>query len=388
MAKIKERIRNLPIMPTFVLLTVIFILVAMLIIECEKTALINAQHNIVFQYADIVEGFNAEKVWGDDTVIWFSSNDSYWLQFYELLLGILPAFTYIFCSFFAGLIFYRSKIKQPLFLLSESTKRIAENDLNFSLQYNRSDEMGKLCFAFEKMRSALEKNNREMWRQMDERKRLNASFSHDLRTPLTVLEGHLNILQKYVPEGKIGLNEAIETYTVMSEQIDRLKNYVFSMNTLQRLEDIFIDVKAVGTNEFVQTLEDTATIICEGKKLIFKSELNKPIIYIDPEIVMQVFENLLSNAVRYAETSIFVVCVQQKDVFLLSVTDDGKGFERKALNSATDPFFSTEKKDKQHFGLGLNICKILCERHNGKLSLCNNDNGGATVTASFQMEYK
>ncbi len=51
------------------------------------------------------------------------------------------------------------------------------------------------------MRSALEINNREMWRQMEDRKRLNATFSHDLRTPLTVLEGHLGILQKYTPAG-------------------------------------------------------------------------------------------------------------------------------------------------------------------------------------------
>ena len=64
--------------------------------------------------------------------------------------------------------------------LTTSANRIAENDLDFSIAYDRNDEMGLLCKAFEKMRSALEKNNREMWRQMNERKKLNAAFSHDL----------------------------------------------------------------------------------------------------------------------------------------------------------------------------------------------------------------
>lgn len=76
-------------------------------------------------------------------------------------------------------------------LLFMASDRIAANDLDFSIAYDRKDEMGLLCKAFEKMRSALANNNREMWRQMDERQKINAAFSHDLRTPLTVIEGHL-----------------------------------------------------------------------------------------------------------------------------------------------------------------------------------------------------
>ena len=98
--------------------------------------------------------------------------------------------------------------------------------------------MGLLCKAFEKMRSALESNNREMWRQMNERQKLNAAFSHDLRTPLTVMEGHLGILQKYTPQGKLSADDVMQTYAAMARQIERLKNYTSSMNTLQRLEDV------------------------------------------------------------------------------------------------------------------------------------------------------
>ena len=142
--------------------------------------------------------------------------------------------------------------------LTTSANRIAENDLDFSIAYDRNDEMGLLCKAFEKMRSALEKNNREMWRQMNERKKLNAAFSHDLRTPLTVMEGHLGILQKYTPQGKLSADDVMQTYAAMAGQIERLKNYASSMNTLQRLEDVPIVRKQLAASDFTARLNDTA----------------------------------------------------------------------------------------------------------------------------------
>ena len=216
----------------------------------------------------------------------------------------MPPVTYLICFILAGLIFYRSKIRKPLLLLSASASKIAANDLDFTIEYDRNDEMGLLCKAFEKMRSALEKNNREMWRQMNERKKLNAAFSHDLRTPLTVMEGHLGILQKYTPTGKLSAADAMQTYTVMAGQIERLKSYVASMNTLQRLEDVSIVRKQLTTSDFTATLNDTAEMVCGSKKLSISYKTAATSVCVDPEIVLQVFENLLSNAARYAKSAI------------------------------------------------------------------------------------
>ena len=102
---------------------------------------------------------------------------------------------------------------------------------------------------------------------------------------------------------------------------------------------------------------------------------------------MQTFENLLSNAVRYARSAISIQYAVEKDTFLQTITDDGTGFDDTALKSATNPFYTTEKKSDtgQHLGLGLNICKILCERHNGNIVLSNGINAGASVTVRFGM---
>ena len=64
-----------------------------------------------------------------------------------------------------------------------------------------ADELGKLCQSFETMRASLEANSRALWDAVEERKRLNAAFSHDLRTPLTVLQGYSDFLLDTLPPG-------------------------------------------------------------------------------------------------------------------------------------------------------------------------------------------
>ena len=375
MGKATRKLSDLSILSTFVLLAVVFLLPAILLVEVERTLLINAQRDIAFQYSDVVEGFNSEKVWGNHSTFLLSERDGRMMWLYEMGMWTLPPFTYLACFILAGFVFYRSKIRRPLLFLTTSANRIAEN------------EMGLLCKAFEKMRSALESNNREMWRQMNERQKLNAAFSHDLRTPLTVMEGHLGILQKYTPQGKLSADDVMQTYAAMARQIERLKNYASSMNTLQRLEDVPIVRKQLAACDFTARLNNTAKMICESKKLSISDKTAATSLCVDPEIVLQVFENLLSNAVRYAKSSISIQYTVENDTFSITVTDDGAGFDDTTLKSATNPFYTTEKKSGtgQHLGLGLNICKILCERHNGNIILSNGIEAGASVTARFRM---
>lgn len=320
MGKAKHKLRDLSILSTFVLLAIVFLVLAMLLVEIEKTLLTNTQRAIAFQYSEIVEGFNSEKVWGNQSVFPLSEHDGNTIWLCEMGIWILPPLTYLACFIVAGVVFYRTKIRKPFMILTASANRIAENDLDFSISYVGNDEMGLLCKAFEKMRSALESNNREMWRQMNERKKLNAAFSHDLRTPLTVIEGHLGILQKYTPQGKLSADDIMHTYAAMAGQIERLKNYTLSMNTLQRLEDVPIVRRQVEVNDLTVKLNDTAEMICGSKKLSVLNKITAAQINVDPEIVMQVFENLLSNANRYAKTAISIQYAVDNDTFSIIVS--------------------------------------------------------------------
>ena len=118
------------------------------------------------------------------------------------------------CTLIACLLFYRNRLKKPLAALDEASQRVLANDLNFSVGYASNDEIGRLCATYEKMRISLLDSNRELWRALEERKRLNASFSHDLRTPLTVLRGYADLLEKYVPQDKLQKEKLISTISL------------------------------------------------------------------------------------------------------------------------------------------------------------------------------
>ena len=94
-------------------------------------------------------------------------------------------------------------MKKPIEVLNAASQKIAENDLGFTVEVPCGNELGRLCGSFEKMRAALLELNREHWAQMEERRRLNAAFAHDLRTPLTVLRGRATLLEMCIRDRSI-----------------------------------------------------------------------------------------------------------------------------------------------------------------------------------------
>lgn len=293
----------------------------------------------------------------------------------------------IFCVGMAGVIFYERELKKPFGILMNASKRISENDLDFEIWCEKRNELGQLCSAFEEMRSALYESNREMWRSLEERKRLNSAFSHDLRTPLTVLKGYTDYLEKYVPEGKVSGDKMLSVLSSMSSQISRLENYTATMNSVQKLEDIAPDPCEVDTEELKENLDSAGDIICKnfgGKEFFFDFRCEKQTVFADAGLIVQVYENLVSNAARYAESKVSAVCIVYDDMLSVSVGDDGDGFSPEALRLGTKPFFRGEKDSSEHFGLGLYICRVICGKCGGSLTL-SNINGG-NVTAEFSLK--
>ena len=105
----------------------------------------------------------------------------------------------------------------------------------------------------------------------------------------------------------------------------------------------------------------------------------------DKSVFFRIFENLLQNALRYAKKQVHISILQNKNFLILTVEDDGNGFAEKDLEKAATVFYSSDKEG-QHFGIGLSICRILCEKHGGLLSISNNKNkSGACVTAKLNI---
>ncbi len=291
----------------------------------------------------------------------------------------------LFCMYIAGMIFYNTELKEPINRLLSASKKISENQLDFKIEYRKQNELGTLCTDFDEMRLALYNNNLEMWKSIEERKRVNSAFSHDLRIPLTILHGYADFLQQYVPDGKVSQEKLIDVLSIMSGQITRLEHYTARMNAVQKLEDIIPNTQEIFVEELRQNILQTGKFLCKDKKfeLVISVPDDIKTLEADPDIVMQVCENIMSNAVRYAENHVTVFVGVLDSLLSVSVYDDGKGFSDEALEKADSPFFRDEKEeDKTHFGLGLYICRILCEKCRGHLYISNGIKGGK-VTAEF-----
>ena len=260
-------------------------------------------------------------------------------------------------------------------LLHFSRKRF----LRCHTAYDNNDELGQLCASFEIMRTTLADNFSKMWRQVEERKALNAAFAHDLRTPLTVLKGYNEMLQ--ASENP----QTQETAAIMGKHISRMESYVSSMSNLRRMEDAQPEYKLIDLQTVASSLYDSAKIVCakNGKELILQNDMPVSQLSLDGAFVSQVSNNLISNAVRYARTAVTISFALRDNGLLLSVSDDGKGFDKNGLQKATSPYYTEESNHSEHFGLGLYICKLLCEHHNGYLKI-ENTASGAKVSAYFK----
>ncbi len=297
----------------------------------------------------------------------------------SLNIAIIPIVLSI--SMICCVTFFIKKLSKPIKLLTNAYHKIEANDLDFALSYPLNDEMGKLCCAFEKMKDCLAKNNEIMLRQFAEQRRLNAAFSHDLRTPLTLLKGHASTLLSFIPKGLVSQEEIMEEISVMSKNVVRLEKYVNAMTNLYRLEEIEMPRQYIQFHSLINSLNETAEALCCDKRFTITSKNDDIALFINLDTVMQIYENLLSNSIRYAKNNITIGIEIQNNDLVISVSDDGCGFKISDIEKATLPFYKSSKEiSTEHLGLGLNICKILSERHGGNIQISNNETGGACVT--------
>lgn len=306
----------------------------------------------------------------------------------SLISFILLVIFCILLSVLMSYLFFNRKLKDPIDLIVKSSDRIAHHDLDFKIYYPSDDEMGLLCDAMEKMRRALYNNNIKMWRMTEERKEVNNAFSHDLRTPITVLKGYVNYLDEYLKTEAPSKEKLAKTLRVMSKNVAKIENYVEMMNTIQKLEDTPVKKEQVSTLSFWDTIKDNGNKLSKryGKELEIQDTLSLHIntVYLDPDVVSRVMDNILINGFLYANTRVKVTAFIDTDILYIVVRDDGQGFSESDLRKVFEPFYQGENS-KGTFGMGLSICQLLCQKHNGKIILENNPIIGAKVTLSFSL---
>ncbi len=305
----------------------------------------------------------------------------------------------VWCPFFyafAGMIlticlFYGRRLRKPLFILEKSVERIGGGDLNFRVSYESRDELGRLCDSVEAMRLELIRGKEEMWNLIERQKELNAAFAHDLRTPLTVLRGYTDFLARYIPEGKISSKKLESTLGLMAEHLKRLEDYSRTMKGIRSIEEVPFAPERVSLAGVGKKIAEVVFALNQIRDVeIIYEECSADVqISADDSMIMEVLENMLSNAIRFAREKIQVLSDYDgtEGVLFLTVRDDGPGFSEDRLINAMKPYCREygEEEEDEHFGIGLHICRELCRKHGGTLNVANSIQGGAAVTASFKV---
>ena len=157
------------------------------------------------------------------------------------------------------------------------------------------------------------------------------------------------------------------------------------MSVIQRMEKRRGQIGEVPASVLRTELEETAGLFAPALHIeVFVPDMET--LRIDHGVFLNVAENLIGNAVRFAQTKIRITLAVEKDSLLLSVIDDGPGFPVELIKNGPQPFGRAEVSSK-HFGMGLYSSGLLCRKHGGTLRLENGPDGTIT-TASIQINFK
>ncbi|MDC2931794.1 HAMP domain-containing sensor histidine kinase [Clostridioides difficile] len=298
-----------------------------------------------------------------------------------ILMVSLPIAYIIFASFMVAKLYYKWKLQIPLEHLKNGMYHISQQDLDFQIPYTSNDELGQLCDTFENMKNEIYISNRKMWDMLQERKALTASVSHDLRTPITVINGYLNYLGKSI-ERETLTNETLQTTIKnMTEAVERLKRYVECVKDIQKIEDIEIRQENCNLKELISNVTREFSILAtqKNRELVIQDYSKSVCISTDKAMLLKILENIFDNALRFSHEKIIFSIEERKEYLYFSMQDDGIGFTTEELKSATSFFFSSSTNGG-NFGIGLSICKILCEKLGGDMCLDNTAKHGAIIT--------
>lgn len=393
MGKVKTKSLKLSMTITFLItICIIAVMSALTIFAANKLQqeLLKKQYLMISSPDFRIDESTGNYVFDIDknTITWqpFSTGDAVaYYGSYVAMIGLPVLFITIGIGV-AATIYYQKKLKIPIAQLQNGVEKIQEDNLDFHVEYNEDDELGELCCSMEKMRSELWQKQKALWESLEQRKLLNASVAHDIRTPITVLKGYLDYLEKMIPQDKLTEDMLLDTVSSMQGAVNRLEQYVDCVRDVEKIENIEIEKRPENVKRLLDEMRSNVQQLETNKEILISSNImTMDEVRLDKSVLFRIFENLLQNALRYAKKQVRINISQKKDFLILTVEDDGNGFAGKDLEKAATVFYSSDKEG-QHFGIGLSICRIFCEKHGGLLSISNNKNKrGACVTAKLNI---
>ena len=274
----------------------------------------------------------------------------------------IAAFGGVLIALALGLLITRS-LTRPVRELTHATHEMAQGKLAQQIPVRSQDELGELAQSFNQMSADLARANQS-------RKQMTADIAHDLRNPLTVINGYLESLQ----DGK--LKPTPERFAVMQAEVTHLQRLVEDLRTLSLADagELKLHLEPTSISELLKHVAEAYRHQAGQKQIALKvnAQPNLPEVNLDRARMEQVLGNLISNALRYTveDGEIRLEAKQAEGSLTVSVEDNGSGIPADILPHIFERSFrGDESRSGSESGLGLAIAKSVVELHGGSIGV-------------------
>lgn len=281
---------------------------------------------------------------------------------------------------------YRSILK-PLEKLQEATMKIRDGNLDFTLEVENEDEIGKLCQDFEEMRIRLKESQEEKVQYDKENKELISNIAHDLKTPITAIKGYAEGIMDGVASSPERLDKYIRTIYNKANDMDRLIDELTFYSKIDTNKIPYTYSKINVSQYFRDCIEEVGLEMeSKGIELGYFNYVDDAVMVIaDAEQMKRVVNNIIGNSVKYLDKKKGIINIRIKDVgdFIeVEIEDNGKGIAAKDLPNIFERFFradSSRNSAKGGSGIGLSIVKKIIEDHGGKIWATSKEGIGTEI---------
>lgn len=275
----------------------------------------------------------------------------------------------------------------PLVIMNRAAKVIANGNFAERVTINSDDELGELAESFNHMAESLEAHEKVQ-------KDFIANISHDLRSPLTSMQGFLTAML----DGTVPMEKREKYMQIVLEETKRLSRMTQGIVELSRAQSssILLEETDFELNDLIRTNVELLEPQLREKKVniraIYAEE--ETMVHGDQDKISRVLQNLLSNAAKFSpmEGSIEVeTTLLDKKKVLISVKDEGPGISPENQKYVFDRFFkadTTRNKDKVGSGIGLAIAKEFMLAHGENITVKSEEGKGATFAFSLKLAVK
>lgn len=250
----------------------------------------------------------------------------------------------------------------PINLLADAAKKISHGDLSARVEKptHHSSEIGELMDNFNDMAQKLEISvkNAHVW---------NAAIAHELRTPVTILQGRLQGIIDGVFEADPIL------FKNLLNQVEGLSNLVEDLRTLSLFENqqLRLNLETICFNETAHKVVHMFEEKLEKAQLKVIFDIETPKVECDQRRIEQILIALLDNATRYANPGKLIVSTRQEQTsWILEIEDEGPGISAEHRKDLFNPFFRLEQSRNKELGgtgLGLSVVQALVIAHKGQV---------------------